>query len=233
MPDANLKRKGFFLATTISTKSPNRFFLLIVGLSQLAFTSYASAQVVSDSALQQCIDKATEKSGVSAANELTELKCHNKGVETLNGIEQLINLENLSLFGNNIKRAELSELTNLQQLNIAKNELESIDIKGLDKLEMLFLFKNDLSTVDFTGVSSLKKMRLMQNKLVNLDISPLKNVEEIYLWDNQLEDLQITGLDKLRFLDVKQNPMPDELYDFYDEQTGMTISHDGNADDWK
>jgi hypothetical protein len=32
---------------------------------------------------------------------------------------------------------------------------------------------------------------------------------------------------------VKQNPMADELYDFYDKQSGITISHDGNVDDWK
>ena len=73
----------------------------------------------------------------------------------------------------------------------------------------------------------------MQNKLTELDISPLQSLTEAYLWDNQLEDLQITGLDKLEFLGVKQNPMPDELYDFYDQQSGITISHDGNADDWK
>jgi len=73
----------------------------------------------------------------------------------------------------------------------------------------------------------------MQNQLNKLEISPLQSLVESYLWDNQLEDLQITGLDKLEFLDVKQNPMPDELYDFYDQHTGITISHDGNADDWK
>jgi protein phosphatase 1 regulatory subunit 7 len=58
-------------------------------------------------------------------------------------------------------------------------------------------------------------------------------LETGYFFDNQLEDLQITGLEKLTFLDVKQNPMPDELYDFYDKQEGIVISHDGNADDWQ
>jgi len=70
---------------------------------------------------------------------------------------------------------------------------------------------------------SLTKMRVMQNKLTALGISPLQCLTEAYLWDNQLEDLQITGLDKLEFLGVKKNPMPDELYDFYDQQSLATM----------
>ena len=67
----------------------------------------------------------------------------------------------------------------------------------------------------------------------NWDITPLKSLQQGHIFDNQLEDLSIEGLNNLEFLDVKQNSMPDELYDFYDEQEGIVISHDGNADDWK
>jgi hypothetical protein len=31
---------------------------------------------------------------------------------------------------------------------------------------------------------------------------------------------------------VRHNPMPDELYEDMDALPGVTILHDGNADDW-
>ena len=103
----------------------------------------------------------------------------------------------------------------------------------MNKLEKLYLFKNQLATLDMSGLSALHTVRMMQNQLKTLDISALKNLKTGYFFDNKLTDLQISGLDKIEFLDVRQNPMPDELYDFYDEQDGVVISHDGNADDWK
>jgi len=188
---------------------------------------------IDDTALQTCIQQTMDKEGLNNPVELTKLKCHNKGIKSLNGLEQFASLQSLSLFGNRISSANLVSLKQLTHINLAKNNLTTLEIKGLKLLESLYLFKNKLSTIDFEGVGSLTKMRVMQNQLTALDISPLQSLTEAYLWDNQLEDLQITGLDRLKFLDVKQNPMPDELYDFYDQQTGITISHDGNADDWK
>ena len=209
-------------------------FALLFLVSILVSGAYGSALVgITDPALRVCIEKAMAKADITSPEALKKLKCHNKGVRTLAGIADFTDLEELSLFGNKIEQADLSGLSQLVSLNLAKNKLQILVITGLSRLETLHLFKNELSTINFEGLSSLRKMRLMQNKLSSLDILPLVSLQDAYLWDNQLEDLQITGLGKLEFLDVKQNPMPDALYDFYDEQTGITISHDGNADDWQ
>lgn len=193
----------------------------------------ASTLILEDEALQKCVMQSMKKYGFSQPQQLLALKCHNQDIKSVSGIEQFTSLESLSLFGNNITRADLTALKALKHINLAKNDLTHLRIEGLRHLETLYLFKNELTTINFDGLLSLTKMRVMQNKLSVLDISPLQSLTEAYLWDNQLEDLQITGLTKLEFLDVKQNPMPDELYDFYDQQSGITISHDGNADDWK
>lgn len=211
--------------------------IAIFRLSLLVCMTISSASLlannVSDRALDSCIQKAMNKAGISQPEQLEKLKCHNKGIQSLDGLNQFTQLESLSLFGNKIGEANLTQLTQLKHLNLAKNQLNTLEIHGLNKLETLYLFKNKLTTINFEGVTALTKMRIMQNQLSVLDISPLQSLGEAYLWDNQLEDLQIDGLSNLTFLDVKQNPMPDELYDFYDEQSGITISHDGNADDWK
>ncbi|MEY8198653.1 MAG: hypothetical protein RPS47_05385, partial [Colwellia sp.] len=96
-----------------------------------------------------------------------------------------------------------------------------------------FEIKNKLKKINFTGLKQLTKIRITSNKLTQLDISPLISLEKAYFFDNKLEDLIVAGLPKLKFIELRQNPMPDEVYDRYDALEGITIIHDGNADDWK
>lgn len=236
MLTSKLTASSLFIQTRNKLNSYIKFVYTTTLLFSIGFGSSVFANntlAIDDSALKACIEKSIQKAKISQTQSLVSLKCHNKGIVNVSGIEHLLALENLSLFGNDIKVADLRALVNLKSLNLAKNKLTQLNITGLHQLEVLYIFKNKLTTLNFTGLGALQKMRIMQNKLNHLDISPLSSLKEAYLWDNQLEDLKITGLTKLTFLDVKQNPMPDELYDFYDTQEGITISHDGNADDWK
>lgn len=207
------------------------FFLWLI----LSFACQASALAINveDPALEKCIQEAMQKESITAIQDLNKLRCHSQDIESVVGIDELSGLEYLSLFANDIQEADLRSLKQLTYLNLAKNKLTTLKIAHLNRLETVFLFNNKLRTLDMSGLSSLKKFRIMQNQLKVLDLSDALLLEEIYLWDNQLEDLDITGLNHLSFMDVKQNPMPDELYDFFDEQEGIVISHDGNADDWK
>lgn len=186
-----------------------------------------------DAQLRDCVLQLAEKHQWQTAADITDIKCHSKGIESAQSLSKLTSLKKLSLFNNEIKRLDISSLTQLEFLNLANNDLEYLNISGLSNLTKLYLFRNNLSSLDLSGLGSLTEMRLMQNQLESLDITPLIALEQAHIFDNQLEDLSIEGLNQLTFLDVRQNPMPDELYDFYDEQQGIVISHDGNADDWK
>ena len=188
---------------------------------------------ISDNELQACIASVIKKNKYTKASEIKKLKCHNKGIRSINGIEALQNLTYLSLFSNKLENVDLTELHNLEYVNISKNKLASVNVRQLERLQTLYLFKNKLTTLDLSGLYSLTKLRVSDNQLISVNTQDLISLEEGHLWNNQMEDFDITPLVKLTFLDVKQNPMPDELYDFFDQQSGITISHDGNADDWK
>ena len=210
----------------------------VLPLLMIAFCTCSQAQSLAevkwvDSNLKACVMKQAKQRDWTDTGQVTDIKCQGKNIESINELRVFSLLVNLSLYNNKLRSADLSELKSLQTLNIANNKLVSLNIRGLSQLHTLHLFRNKLKNLDLFGLSSLKKVRLMQNQLEVLDITPLVSLESGYFFDNQLEDLAITGLNKLKFLDVKQNPMPDELYDFYDEQNGIVISHDGNADDWK
>lgn len=209
-----------------------------VGLLAFIFSTHVFSKPLNevdwkDAKLAACVLEHAKKNGLTNTQEFTELKCHNKDINDGQDLSLFANLRDLSLFRNNLETLDLTRLSELENLNLANNQLQSIKLSGLSKLKTLFLFRNQLTSVDVSGLVSLEQFRIMQNKLTHIDILPLTALEKAYLFDNQLEDLPIDGLNSLSFLDVRQNPMPDELYDFYDEQVGINISHDGNADDWK
>lgn len=205
--------------------------------SFFSFAVFANTPVDSlsfeDNAFKDCIKSVASERKWQYVEQFSDIKCHGMGIEKAQEVNQFINLHSLSLFNNNLQSLDLTNLSKLKLLNLANNQLHALEISSLNRLEKLYLFKNQLETLDMSGLSSLQAVRMMQNQLKTLDISALKNLKMGYFFDNKLVDLQISGLDKLEFLDVRQNPMPDELYDFYDEQDGVVISHDGNADDWK
>jgi len=212
------------------------FLMVILPFKLLANASTEKENIllnISDKNLAQCIISALNKTASAKASELKKLKCHGKNITNLNGIEHFHALEQLSLYNNKISHADVSSLLQLKRLNIANNKLKTVNVTKLSQLESLYLFKNKLQHVDFTGLTKLTKIRITNNQLVGIDISPLVSLEKAYFFDNKLEDLKLTALVKLSFLEVRQNPMPDEVYDRYDEIDGITIIHDGNADDWK
>lgn len=204
-------------------------FLLIAFKNNASAPEYLSQ--ITDKALKECISKQIKPD--QSADDITKIRCHSKGIKKLSGLEVFKNLQSLSLFNNRIEEADFTSFEKLEFINIAKNRLNSLQVNQLKKLQTLFAFKNRLETVNLQGLSSLTKLRMMENKLRTLNISELTALESAYLYNNNLEHLTIEGLNALSFLDVKQNPMPDELYDFFDEQEGIVIVHDGNADDWK
>ncbi len=213
-------------------------FFLIISLCFLAFTNPVLAKPIAtlvwqDQNLKECVLRQAEKNAWQDVEQVTSVKCHGKDITSAQELVQFTNLTKLSLYNNKIKQLDLTLLKSLKELNLAKNRLTEVRITNLTELETLYLFRNKLTFLDVSGLAKVEKFRITQNQLSKIDIRPMKGLKQGYLFDNKLEDLAIDGLMALEFLDVRQNPMPDELYDHYDSLTGVVISHDGNADDWK
>lgn len=186
-----------------------------------------------DSDFKACVMQQAAQQGWTDSTEFSELKCHSSNIHSPIAIRYFTELRKLSLYNNDIVELDVRNLTQLESLNVASNQLKVLLVEGLGELTELYAFRNVLTTIDLSGLTKLTKMRLMQNQLKTLDITPLIALQEGHIFDNELTTLSIAGLNQLKFLDVRQNPMPDELYDKFDQQVGVTISHDGNADDWK
>lgn len=188
---------------------------------------------IADKALSDCIAAQVNKYDWKVVEDVHTLKCHGMDIKSIEGLNTLTQLKSLSLYNNKLENLDLRKFNQLEHVNIANNKLRTIYLTNLSHLHTLYLFKNRLVTVDFTGLNKLSKIRITNNQLSSLDISPLIALEKAYFFDNKLEELIVEGLPKLKFIELRQNPMPDEVYDRYDAIDGITIVHDGNADDWK
>jgi protein phosphatase 1 regulatory subunit 7 len=216
---------------------PSSVIFSIYSLIVLSFHANASQPLnqlkLADNGLLKCIEQQASENNWRLVSHVDELKCHGLAISNLDGLQVFTQLKSLSLYNNKLQQADLRHFNQLEYLNIAGNKLKTVNVSGLNQLKTLYLFKNKLKTIDFNGLSQLKKIRITNNLLETLDITPLTALEKAYFFDNKLEDLVVKGLPKLKFIELRQNPMPDEVYDRYDAIDGITIVHDGNADDWK
>jgi Leucine-rich repeat (LRR) protein len=121
-------------------------------------------------------------------------------------LDQFLNLEVLTLSGNEIQTLDLSVLHgngSLLELNLGSNELEIIDLSPLENctgLMHLDLSFNKLRTLDLAplgGCGSLQALHLYENKIERIDLSPLKKckrLRNLTLTKNELTSLDISAL---------------------------------------
>lgn len=93
-----------------------------------------------DPNLEACVNEAVSNSGVTDAQELTELSCWNSEINSIKGLEKLTNLSSLNLGYNNLTNiSTLAELTNLSSLDLSNNKLTDISaLAELVNLEYLY-----------------------------------------------------------------------------------------------
>lgn len=185
-----------------------------------------------DKALRGCVDTLMQEHRWTAPEQVTEIECHGKGIQSVEGVARFTGLEKLSLYDNRIDSAHLSGLPRLAHLNLAQNQLRSITLSELPALKELYLFRNRLQTLSLTDLPALTTLRANGNRMTDFHYQDVPALKKIYLFDNELEHIDIHHLPALDYMDVRENPMPDELYEDMDRKSGSTILHDGNADDW-
>ena len=149
---------------------------------RINYASEASDAGFADENLYNCIKEDDEFGG--GINTISNLSCINKSITSLSGIEQL---------------------TNLQELNVGGNELTSIDLSGNTKLRWLEASHNQITSVKFP--QSMQTFVLNDNKLSTLDLREYKNLVSVEVEDNELTDLNVFGISTLSRLELKNNQL--------------------------
>jgi Leucine-rich repeat (LRR) protein len=196
--------------------------------------AHAAAFNVQDSNLQACIQTLMEDQALHRPQDVTQIKCHSKGIRSMAGLAQFKNLESLSLYNNNLAQLDikLASFKKLKILNLARNNLTQLTLANLPSLTKLYVFDNDLKTLTLSNMEQLKILKTNNNKINQFSYTQTPLLEKIYIFNNLLEIINIYDLPHLQYMDCRQNPMPDALYDKMDKMNDITFLHDGNAEDW-
>jgi Leucine-rich repeat (LRR) protein len=96
----------------------------------------------------------------------------------------------------------------------------------------LYVFDNHLTDLTLSNLAQLQTFKANNNNIEYFAYSNIPKLQKIYIFNNELETIDIYNLPSLQYMDCRQNPMPDSLYDSMDKIDDVTFLHDGNAEDW-
>jgi protein phosphatase 1 regulatory subunit 7 len=207
--------------------------LLVISLSGFAAPAFALDLPFTDSNLTNCVREIIEKKQWQSLDDITTVECHSKKISSLAGIEQLVGLQKLSLYNNNLTQAHLSNLPVLRHINLAKNQITRVKLAQLPALAELYLFGNHLGEFHLQHLPALQLLKINDNRILTFTYQDLPALQKIYMFNNLMEHIDIYHLPAMKYMDARQNPMPDPLYEEMDKMTGVTFLHDGNAEDWQ
>jgi protein phosphatase 1 regulatory subunit 7 len=201
-------------------------------LMLMAAAAAAAPWPVQDLKLQACLDEIAKQHGWSAPGDFQSIQCHNRDIESLDGVDAFAHITSLSLYNNRLQRVQLRNFPRLQLLNVARNDLRELELGQLPALGKLYFFDNHILALKLSDLPVLEELKGNNNGMKTFGYSALPRLKKIYLFNNLMETIDIHQLPALQYMDVRQNPMPDELYEKMDAMGGITFLHDGNAEDW-
>lgn len=205
---------------------------ITLGVLFFSLSALSALASVSDQNLDDCLKKIGKKNQWSSPLEFTEIVCHNKGIVSLEGLEAYSHIEKLSLHKNKIQAFDGASFKELKVLNLGRNRLEGLTLDQMPNLIEVYIFNNNLKNLTLTNLPTLQRFKANSNVIQTFTYRNLPVLKKVYLFDNEMEHIDIYSLPSMKYMDVRQNPMPDELYEKMDQMKGVTILHDGNADDW-
>ena len=149
----------------------------------------AASEGIVDANLYKCITEDDEYSkGLSG---ITNLSCYTKGVQTLEGINQLTNLTELNVGDNKLTSIDLSGNTKLRWLEASYNQLTSIKLP--QSMQSVVLNHNKLTNLDLHENTNLISVEAENNNLTSLNVANIKSLSRLEIENNNLETLVVSG----------------------------------------
>ena len=178
----------------------------------------------------------TDNDGEISTEEAEAVKVMNisgKEIESLEGLEFFVNLEELNCKSNSLTSIDLSknlllttlicesnkidslglaENTSLKLLNCGSNELTKLDVSKNVKLTELNCGDNKLPNIDVSKNIALVSLDCSNNGLTVLDISNNATLATVICSDNDLTSLDVSKNTSLSKLDCENNKSLEKIY---------------------
>lgn len=186
--------------------------LLVAGCGQRALPVYAAVDSLefADARLAACVHATAKRHGWASAGQVDTLHCSYAGaphIESLDGIESLVNLEDLNLAHNGISDVTpLVGLKKLARLDLGFNEIEVV--QSLPRALHIDLNHNRVSTLAWVNSTPTVRTLLVEyNNIADLaPLAALDGLAELRVSGNHLSSLDgLEGASQLKYLDASSN----------------------------
>ena len=147
-------------------------------------------------------DRELSKSEVSG---IIELELMSRNIESLQGIEYLTELKELTCGSNKLKTLDVSKNTKLTNLYCGDNELTELDVSNNPELVELNFVWNDVRTIDTSNNSKLKELAVSGNPVHKLDLSNMPDLEELFCPWSGITELDLSYNPKLYYISAIGN----------------------------
>jgi internalin A len=180
----------------------------------IAPVTLVSDVTFSDDNLSNCVSDAATMNTWEFTYQVFELNCFDRNILTLDGIEHLTSLTDITLWRNQIVDiAALSNLTALTYLDLDENKITDIStLSNLTAITELYISENQISDISaVSNLTAITRLALDRNQIVDINaLSSLTALTTLSLDDNQLTDISaLSSLAVLADLFLNNNQISD------------------------
>lgn len=158
----------------------------------------------------------TDADGTMSDEELLgieELQIADLPVDSLAGLEALVNLRTLGMGGHFLKRIDLSANKNLELLYAGREALLEEFYLDNPKLGYLYLIEcKVLKTLDFSRCPEITMLELYNNQsLESIDLSKNRKLEVFRLTGSKVKELDLSNCRRIQQLSSEDNPLLEKV----------------------
>lgn len=182
-------------------------------------------------------DKTITQSDIEYARSF---KCIDKGIESIEGIENFKYLTYLDISGNDISYINSEWIKGLETLTCDDNKITSLDVSSLENLRYLSCANNEMTSlaapvtikylnvggnclsIDLSDYPCLLSLDVRESNLTTIDLSGASELTSLDIRDNSITSLDLSTLPKLQYLYVMNNRLSEldlsnnsEMVDLY------------------
>ncbi len=144
---------------------------------------------------------------VYEASLITEIDCHGRDIQSLEGIVYCTSLTKLDCGGNQLTTLGVSKNTALTFLDCSWSQLTTLDVSKNTALTYLSCGRNPLNSLDVSKNTALELLGCDGSGLTSLDVSKNTALEVLLCTYGHLTNLNISGCSALRQLNCEGNQL--------------------------
>jgi Leucine-rich repeat (LRR) protein len=141
-----------------------------------------------------------------------KVRCPNRVIQSINGIEHFTMLKDLSFALNKISTVDVSKNKMLEILYCYGNPLATLDVSKNVELLELHCYEMQLDSIDLFQNVKLQKLSLGDNKLYNLDISHCVALQTLSVSGNPMSSLNVSKNKNLQMVGAQECPKLTLIY---------------------